>query len=236
MGSLTRLQLVTEAGLLAANDAIPEHLKKGLNRMLRVAYAAWQWPFLHRRAESIAWSAGTTSIDVGAGSNGVTLEIQRIFSPVAFRTSDYSTRGRAHVRQLVESATSLDDVLRDPSTSRGLPQQLFALPYPGTWGKYTLKPDVVPDRDLLLAFDYLCMPADIDTSTPGDSTVPLYPNDETMMHMLYAVQILNDEGADSMEYAEAMKSVSNKILADTDLFGSTTGVNDSLDLDPDVFR
>lgn len=185
----------------------------------------------------MALTAGSTGISFGAGSGGVTLEVSHIFDPIRVYTSDKRTVGNARIRQFVDASYSTDEEMFDWSanaSARGVPYAMRMIPDATLWGKWTLKPYPVPDRDYLLAVSYLEQPADINTSSGGDSTRPVYPNDETMIAAVRAAihgykhehdvaQVVKDD-LDRMRFADKVK------------YGQAQGIGDKTLLDSQVFR
>src|SRR5512146_1424728 len=180
MGAWTRAKVVSTGLALAGRSDLTTLANDWLNASLRDAYASWPWPFLQRRRAGLSFPTGTQSLSVGAGSGGVTLAIQRVFDPFYFSTSDYSTRGTGRIRNLTGGSMDTDEAVFNPTTARGIPQLIKVRADETTWGKWTLIPYPVPDRDYLISCDYLEQPADL----TSDSQVPQYPNDKTMVQMV----------------------------------------------------
>lgn len=230
MGQLTRAQIVS-AGLNKAGDtSLTTLANTWFNAWLRSQYRAWPWPFLHRRSSAISLAAGTTSLSVGAGSNGVTLEIQRILDPIRVGDSTYSTKKDARIVALVNGPQDYDENLNDPALTRGLPDRFKIRADSSLWGKWTLIPYPVPDKAYRIYLDYLEQPADIS----ADATVPLYPNDRTMIQavLVDALQYM-DEGN---RYQAELEILGSMVVDDRAKYGEVMGTNDQMGLDPGVFR
>lgn len=229
MGQQTRTEIVSEALLLAGNSGLTTNANSWLNNWLRSAYTAWPWPFLHRSISSLALSSGATSLSLGAGSNGVTLEISRIFDPIRVYTSTFADRGQARIIPFVQFNADLDERINNP-VSVGMPATFKVAPDTSLWGKWSLKPWPIPDKDYLLAIDYLVVPAELSSN----SDVPLYPNDRTMVQAVMAQALKYMKMKD--EYGEAMQILSSMVVDDRLKFGTVPGINDTVPLDPTTFR
>lgn len=228
MGQLTFDTIVSEGLLLAGNDSLTSRAEVHLRSWLRSQYAAWPWPFLQRRQSNIAWAADVPSLAVGAGTN-ITLEVQRLTS-LTLHSADKSVARRCVIRPLVEGEPEYrDEDAQNTATNRGVPFSFKTRPDASLWGKWTLYPDVIPDRALLLSVDHVVMPANISSG----STVPIYPNDRTMIQAV-AVDALN-----YMKHAnrfDELGVLANMVRDDRIKFGVAPGINDRMGLDPGVFR
>lgn len=232
MGALTRAQIVAQGLLIAGRTDLTTQGNIWLNAFLRDAYRSWSWPYLHKTYVGLSLPSGTTSLLFGAGSTE-TLEVPHIFDPIRIYTSDKSMRENVRVRQWTDGDAWTDEDLQ-ASTDVGLPRVVRLLPSNASWGKWTLRPYPTPDRDYLLKLRYLIQPADIDTTSGGDSTVPIYPNDETMIQAVKTAAfkyMREDELAQSeQQRLDALKQ------GDKVRYGVVNGINDRTDLDSQVFR
>lgn len=203
-----------------------------VNNWLRQTYMSWDYPFLHRSREALSLAAGTTSLDVGAGQSGITIEIQRVLDPIWVYKSDYSYKGQARIRQLIGgNDTRFEDRIQDTTVNRGAPIQVRVRPHSTTYGRHSLIFLPVPDAAYLLAFDYIGLPANL---VAADT--PIYPNDSTLVQAALAATHLFADGQSSAEYKDALVVLSTKVTEDKARFGATPGVNDLLPLDGGVFR
>lgn len=235
MGQLTRLQIVNQGMLLAGRDNLAAVVNVDFNAWLRSVYMGWPFPFLTVKKSALALGAGVTSVAVGAGSGGVTLGIQKILSPLLVYTADQTSRGEAPIVQLTGGGVDFDEVVNPSTTWRGMPTQ-FKVAARSTWGSWDLIPGPFPDKDYLLAFSYISQPADIDTTSTGDSTVPIYPNDRTMIQACMVQTLLYKEGADDSAYLQALDVLDAMVKSDKVKYGAVPGTNDMLQLDGSVFR
>lgn len=229
MGALTRLQLVTQGLALAGDASLSSLAPTWLNAWLRKEYSAWPWPFLQRKQVGLALAAAATSVSFGNGAT-VTPEVLRIFDPVQVYTSDYRTRGQARVVSFVEQNPDLDESANDPATNIGLPTRIRVAPDSTLFGKYALKPWPIPDRAYLLNFSYWELPV----ALASDASVPVYPNDSTMLQAIVAQSYLHQQKND--EFGQAMEILAAMVMNDRAHFGQNNGINDTLGLDTSIFR
>lgn len=233
MGKLTRAQIVSE-GLLAAGDArLTSRANVWLNAWLRSNYAGFPWPFLLRSVAGVALDTGDNQIELGGGSGGVTAGIRRIIDPMYVYTSDKRTRRQVRIYSATEVSVLDDPDLNDSSERRGLPSKARVKSDASTWGKWTVTFDVWADRDLLVKVQYYEQPDDIDTSSGGDSTIPIYPNDRTLMKCVEA-EALRYKKADN--YQNELDVLAAMVVDDRMKYGTVAGQNDWTDLDPTVYR
>ena len=228
MGTLTRGQIVTEGLLLAGNANLTTRANQWLNSWLRSHYRSWPWPFLIRRAQNITLNAGATSLLVGGGNNGITEQVQRLYDPVYVYTADKKSRTIARIRSVVAGPVDMDESALDPTQNTGMPAY-FKVRSGTTWGTWQLEPYPYPNQTYNIAFDYLIQPADI----TSDATVPIYPNDQTMIQAVvaWASRYMKLEGAGGeLELLSAMGS------DDWLKYGEVPGINDQLQLDGASFR
>lgn len=229
MGQLTRSQIVSNGLQLAGDTSLTTLGNVWLNMWLRQQYASWSWPFLFRSAIGVSLTSGSTSLSVGAGSNGITLEIQKIIDPIWVYDSAYNTKVMARVRTLAGSPDiNTEERIYTAAQAQGTPTTFKVRPDSSTWGKKTLVPFPIPDKNYLLAFDYLEQPADISS----DGTVPLYPNDMTMIQAVkyHALDYLKAGAGDALQVLIQMQ------VKDRVSYGEEPGVGDEILLDVDSFR
>jgi hypothetical protein len=231
VGALTRAEIVTQGLREAGNTSLTTRGNEWLNRWLRSQYMALDWPFLQRRATGISLALGATSVSFGAGSS-VTPQVQRIHDPVWLYNTDYTVRRKARIVSLLDGDEDRDETINNPSTHKGVPTTFKARPDATTEGKWTLVPEVIPDRSLLIALDYTELPDNINTATAGDSTKPRYPNDDTMIQAVYVAALKHDKADNYMAERDVLASM---VLADRVKFGAALGINDTWGLDPKVF-
>lgn len=235
MGQLTRTQIVTQGMLLAGRDDLASVVNVDFNAWLRSVYMGWPWTFLKAKKTALSLVTGATSVAVGGGSGGVTLGIQKILQPILVYNSTNTTRFKADIQQLTGGGVEWDETVNPSATWRGIPQK-FKVQQRSTWGSWDLIPAPFPDKDYLLTFYYLAQPADIDTTSSGDSTVPIYPNDRTMIQACMAQTLLYKEGADDSSYRAALDVLDAQVINDRVKYGAVPGDNDLVQLDSSVFR
>ena len=230
MGQMTRGELINEAFLLAGKDpaSLTKRGRVWLNLRLRSLYKGWPWPFLMRRYEGLALGSGTTTLSVGAGAGGVAEEIKLIRSPLLVYRSDYSGRSLGTIR-LVEG--DFDDIGYG-STRIGPPDSFRVRANTTVWGRWDIRPTITPDRNYILAFDYQVQPANL----VSDADVPIYPNDRTLVAGLMADALKYMHGPADGDAQAAEEEFSALAQRDRAEYGSVPGINDSLGLDPSVFR
>lgn len=224
--------LISEGLILAGDTSLTERAIVWMNNWLRSQYAAWPWPFLQKRASSLSLPAGTGSMDVGAGSGGVTDDILRILDPIFLYTSDKKTRGVVRVSKLVGGDIDSDEDARE-STRTGRPQTVKVRPSSTTNHKFKLIFDPISDVAYNFSFDYLFMPEDVATGTTGGSAIPMYPSDQTLIQMIKtrALEHMTDDRADAENEKLRGMAVDDRIK-----FGQTTGVNELWDMNGKTFK
>lgn len=235
MATLTRTQIVSAGLQKAGQPQLTTHANTWLNAALRRAYGSWNWPFLHKRLGGIALATGTTSFDFGAGSNGETLDVKRVLDPVRLYTSGYTAKGRARIRNVNDTDLDIDETLNDPSKGRGIPTTFKVRLSTSIQGRWTLYPNPIPDKDYLVALEYLFLPANLS----GDSSVPIYPEDETLIQMVYveALRFMDDErGLLLTKIAAEDSKLQAMLVADRLAHGSAEGINEDQLLDDNIFR
>lgn len=237
MGQLTRLQIITR-GLAKASapTALAAEAVYWLNAWLRSTYMAWPWPFLQKRLPAFSLAAGTQSFLLGAGSGGIATQVQRVIDPMRIYAVDYSARGNVRVQRIAggspESLTD-DETVNNPATYKGQPEHFKARMDNGVWGKWTMIPTPVPERAYLLAIDYVELPDEIDVTSGGDSTKPIYPNDRTLIQ---AVVVDAMQHREDPRYDANLAVLASMVADDRVKAGSSPGINDRVGLDPTVFR
>lgn len=235
MGALTRTELIAagmgKAGFSSTSAAaVAARVVVEFQAWLDRQYNGWTWPFLKKRVTGLSLSAGATSLTVGSGSGGVTREIIKLISPVLFYTSDKAVRGKAPIVQSAGDASlTYDETLADSSTFRGSPQR-FKARHGTTRGTWDLVPLPFPDRALLLALDYYERPAALSTGT-----IPIYPEDETLISAIQALTLVDQKGIASPEAQAALDDVASRVSRDRATHASVAGDGDVLVLDSSVF-
>jgi len=229
MGVLNRGQLVA-AGLLEAGNTSLTTLANGwLNDWLDSTALAWPWPVLQRRIAGVALASGTQSLSFGNGAAGVSVRVSRVIDPIWVYDSLYSTKVRARIIPLLGTGAGWDESINDPSTNIGIPQRFKLRADESVAKRWSLIPTPVPDRALLLAIDYICIPAQL----AADATVPWYENDRTIRQAIKCAALNHMKKVEELQAErEVLRSYS---IEDRVKFGEQPGTNDQLGLDPAVF-
>lgn len=233
MGVLTRTELLAAGQNKAGNNstALTTRLTTEFQAWLDRQYSGWSWPFLKKRVTGLSLSAGTTSLTIGNGNGGVTREIIKLRSPVLFYTTDRATKGKAPIVQADGDAdTHWDETLADSAVWRGSPLQ-FKARHGTTRGTWDLVPMPFPHVALNLAVDYYERPAAL-----GASSVPIYPEDSTLIMAICALALVDQKGIASPEAQTALEELGAMVARDRATHGQVPGENDMLQLDSSVFR
>lgn len=225
MGLLTANDIVSEGQLLAGRDDNATASLRWLQRWLNSVAASWPWPVLQEEAVGVPLSAGSTSLVVGGGSGGITEHIHKLLDNVWLYDSTKTFRRRLRIRHQLGSPQ--DRI--EPDTATGAPStvRLFTSEY-GVW---TLHFHPRPEKDYLLTIPYIRVPAQI-TGTD----YPWYPNDETMVQVVAFKNHEFYDGKDAPVTQAAQQMLAGLVANDRIRFGSVSGVNDAMILDPSVFR
>lgn len=235
MGQLQRGEIINEGLALAGNDRLTTRANVWFNAWLRSTYRAWPWPFLQRRVSGVTLASASSSLLLGAGSGGVTLEIQRILDPIQIYDAGYGVRSQLRIRSAVGNTNSfLDESSGNPFQGGGLPQYV-KVSKSNVWGQFVITPWPVPLANYLLAIDYLEQPADITL----DATKPIYPNDRTMIQAVYtdALRYGAAGGGDEYQmYRSELQVLGAMSVDDRMKYGEFTGTNDHLGLDTNIYR
>lgn len=228
MGTLTVQQIFEQAGLQAGDESIDTSRQLiGFNEWLRETYMSWPWPFLHRHYHGLALVSGATSVTFGAGS-GETNPVKNILAPIEVLSSDYSVRTRANFLPYVSGSAGMSENADNPATNLGTPTMFRARPFPTTWGKWTLYPNKIPTRDLILDIDYIVIPAALTLTD-----VPLFPSDRTLIQ---AAKCFILEWNDEPQLGGELAKLSEMVVNNRSRIGDSPGINDVYPLDQSVFR
>ena len=229
MGVMTRSTLVAAALNEAGNTSLTTLANGWLNDWLDSVAAGWPWPQIQRRIAGVALATATQSLSFGNGSAGVALRVLRVIDPIWVYASDYSVKRRARVLPIHQSNMAWDESIHDPTTNIGIPAQFKVRADTSTLFKWSLIPTPVPDRALLLAIDYLCIPAQLTAS--GD--VPWYPNDRTIRQAIKCGALNYMKKKDELQVERDI--LRSYVTEDKVKYGEVPGTNDQLGLDPSVF-
>lgn len=230
MGEMTRGTIVTRGLQHAGNTSLSALANDWLNAWLDSVYTSWPWPFLKKRRTGLALSTGTHTLSFGNGSSGVTLRVQRVLDPVRLYNSTYTARSLVRLRSEAATPVEDDEVMVDSTVNRGLPNFVKAIPDESTKYKWSLIFNRAADKDYLLAVDYIDIPAQL----TGDSDIPRYPNDRTMMKAV-EVEALRHQKFHG-QYRAELDVLAGMVVDDRLKHGSILGMNDEWGLDPNTFR
>jgi len=227
MGSLTVAQILSEGGLQAGDTGKINRARVDLLAWLRSQYRGFLWPFLKRELTGAALGVGSTSFTLGAYAGGVTQQLQRVNDPLTVYTPDFSMRGK--VRVMTDYGDSVMEPLipGDPNFPKGMPT-LCRITHTGVVGQRKIDFNAQADRNYLLKISYYMLPSD-----PGDSEVPLYENDRTMIQAVASFVLKYNKAENYMIEADLLRSM---VLEDRLKYGTEPGMNDMLPLDPKVFK
>lgn len=228
MGSLTRTQIVTAGLAVAGNTGSALEANTWLNAWLRNQATSWDWTALQRQISNIALGSGVPSLSFGAGSSGVTLEVQRVRDPILVYDSAYTVRRKARVRTINDPLLDEDETVNNPTTNKGTPTHVKVMPDETTQGKWTLFFTPIPDRAYLLKVFYVVIPADL----TSDSQKPWYLNDQRMIDFITAMSWKRD---DPGRHVSEMEEVWRGVTADRTR-DAQDGHNNMVKLNSDVFR
>lgn len=236
MGQLTRAQILAQAMARAGNTSLSSYLIPELNLWMRKVATDGPWPWLQKRMENVALAAGAPFVAITAGDTlGVGTLIQRLFDPIYVRTADYRTRAVARIREITDGPVEFDESNIDVAhtASVGVPTWFKVMPEGTYFGRWNLYPYPLADRNYLLSFNYIVLPADFPIDSTGDGLRPIYPNDDTIIHAMFcsALQYLKRP-----EFPTEFSTLGGKIMTDKARYIQTPGINDNLGLDKGVFR
>lgn len=227
MAQLTRDQIVSEGQLLAGRDDNATASNAWLQRWLDSVAASWSWPILQQEAAGIALAQGATSLVLGGGSGGITPKMIKILDNVYLYNAAKTIRRRIRIRHQLSEPTERTS---DTAVNVGTPSS--ARIFTSTFGVWTFYFDVVPVDPYLLTIPYIILP---DAISSG-SSAPWYPNDETMVQVVAFKNHEFYDGKESPVTIAAQQMLSGLVASDRTRYGSVTGINDNLILDPTRFR
>lgn len=227
MAQLTRDQIVSEGQLLAGRDDNATASASWLQRWLDSVAASWTWPILQAEAVGIALSSGATSLVLGGGSGGITPKMLKILDNVHLYNSAKTLKRRIRIRHQLSQPF---ERMADTTVNVGTPSS--ARIFTSALGVWTLYFDVVPDADYLLTIPYMTLPV----AMSAGSDVPWYPNDETMVQVVAFKNHEFYDGKDAPVTQAAQQMLASLVANDRIRYGSVTGINDNLILDPTRFR
>lgn len=243
MGDLTRAQLMAQAGLAAGNDQASSFIRTWLDAWLKRTAKSWSWPLLRGRVDELSIATGAASVQCGAGVStkidGSTLTTHHIHRLVGgmvywYVPSAFNPRGVAYVRSLLGGSVDQDQSATSPTNRQGTPSTVKVKN--SADGQLTLYLDPVPDRTLYLAFDVWTVPPSLTSGSPGDTEIPWYPNDRTLLQACkVAILELDAAGEKDAHYDDESAKLAAMVIDDRDFDGEQAGDNQVMSLDPSVF-
>ncbi len=227
MGALTRAQIISEGILLGQRDDAGTVAIGWLQRWLDAVAASWPWPDVQREAVGIALpTPSLTGLILGNGMGGITERINKVKD----NTWIYTTGGQNFFRVRIKNISNQPQDRIGPTGAVGTPQQIRV--FKTGDGKWTLYFYPNPDKAYLLSVAYWAIPA----AMTADTDIPWYPNDETMVQAVAFKTHEFYDGKDSPLTLAAQQLLSQAIANDRIRYGSVTGTNDVIQLDPARFR
>lgn len=243
MASLTREELLAQAGLAAGNDQTTGFVRTWLDAWMKRTAKSWAWPILKIRIQDVVIASGADRIGFGLGYNGVNYDIHRIFAPIFFRNASYSTRGKMLISELLNGNPDTDESVTQANARLGTPETCkirkhFAdlIDPDALGGQHVIFPNPVPNQLLYLSFDAHVIPPNIGSLAVDDTTIPWYPNDKTLLQACKCALMEHDAGGeDSASYDKEMMKLAAMVVDDRDFDGESPGDNVVMALDKSVF-
>jgi hypothetical protein len=230
MGTLTRDELLAQAGLASGNDQTTTFANTWVNAWLKRTAKSWAWPILKARITDLPIAQGAVSVDVGNG-DFVTTFIHRIFNPLFIRSTDYKFRGRLLISDLLNGNPDTDESVTQAANRLGTPETCkIRLKING--GAFTIFPNPVPNQAMLISLDVHIIPAALTLGTE----VPWYQSDRTLLQAYKCALLEFDDGGEGgRAMNEEMAKLSQMVVDDRDFDGEGHGDNQVMGLDKSVF-
>lgn len=236
MGVLTYAEIVDEGQLLAGRDDNADASLGWLKRWLNAVAASWPWPQLQGESFGVELLAGRNYIEYGNGAGTLvgdpigspSYKVLKILDNIWLYNSDKTMRKRLRVRHQL---TSSSDFI-DPATNIGTPTAVRVFGDWETFGQWGLTFDKTADQTYLLTIPHIILPP----APAATSEIPWYPNDETMVQLVAFKNHQYYDGPDASNTAAAQQQLAGLIAQDRTRYGNAPGINDSLSLDPAVFK
>lgn len=238
MGTLTRAELLGQAGLAAGNTEAASFVRVWLDAWMARTAKSWSWPVLKANISNVSVQTGALSIQLGNGTNGVTQYLHKLLNGTVFWRvqSGYAPNGRAFIKPLSDVDPTTRDGSIDPNQNRGKPETIKVRMDSAFPGKLTLYFDKPTDVAIYLSFDAHIIPANIGTDADDDTTVPWYPNDRTLLQACKcAILELDAAGEQDPHFDAEMGKLAAMVVDDRDFDGEQAGDNQVMPLDPSVF-
>lgn len=244
MASLTRGQLLAQAGLAAGNDQTTTFARTWMDAWCKRTAKSWAWPVLKMKVNNINIASGADRVGFGLGYGGTDLDIHRIFAPIMFHSADYKTRGRMLITQLLDMDPDTDETTTQASARLGTPetckiQKTVTDPADpdALGGQHIIYPNPVPNQALILSFWAHVIPGNLPAGVAGDDYFYWYPNDRTLLQaMKCALLEMDDGGEGTPAFDKEMLKLGSMVVDDRDFDGEAPGDNVVMGLDSSVFR
>lgn len=220
MGILTHDQLVSAGLELAGNTSLTSHASVWLNTWLRDVYMKHPWPFLQKRYGPISMTVGASAYAIGNGSGGsVTDRIFRVKRVALADTVNTGFKGELNIGD-EEDVEPWDDPAWIDTLSRGLGTEVFITSAGADPFLWTLSFNKPLDRAYRILVTAQYLPGAVTTSG-----VPIYQNDETMIHAIYVKALKHQDDPRSFGEGQALQAM---VAADRVALGRRHGARVNL--------
>lgn len=210
-------------------DNLATVMNAALNDWLDRAGRSWTWPVLTRRTEPLTLGAGLTELTLGAGSGGITRRLTHVIGRPWILTGTLQAPTSRSKLALFSLHDSTDALLSSfPSTGR---PRRFAIERLSQ-DQLKMVFDVVTDQPYLLNITTHELEPRIVTGT----TVPWYPEDETMIQAVMAATLRQENGPESPSYQAAIAELTDLMATDKIRHGTSASLNTTMGLDEEVYR
>jgi hypothetical protein len=224
MGQRTRAEIVTNGLLLAGRDDASTTLgNRWLQTWLDSVAASINWPLLKK--ETVVTLTTAQEQTFGNGSGGVSEKIIKVHDNLYWVTPDSRSFGRITLRNSLSSPIEklqASSITGPPSSARVLA---------AGWGAWALSFDPRPDIVYKLYLPYQALPA----ALAGDSSIPWYPDDDTMEHAVAFKTHEFYDGVNAPVTLAAQQTLASMIVEDRMRHGAVDGTNDVHRMDPTMF-
>ncbi len=232
MGTLTRGELIEQAGLASGNDQTTTFVETWLNAWLQRTAKSWAWPVLKKRIEDCPIAASAPYFNTYVTYVGY---IHRIFNPLFYRSSDWKQRGRILISELLDGNPDTDQSVTQVADRLGAPETCkirLAYTIDGQQGAFYVYPNPVPDKLYYVSFDAHIIPADLTL----DTQIPWYQSDRTLLQACKCALLEFDDGGEGGKALDtAMIKLGAMVIDDRDFDGEGPGDNQVMGLDKSVF-
>lgn len=231
MAAKRSYDIITEGMLLAGRDDVRLRAQVWLQTWLDSVAGSWPWPQLCKEVQ-VPVASGSTYVDLGNGSGGITNRILRPLDNCWIYKSDYTNRGRVAINNFL----SEPGLIQNPTLGTGFPMRARLIPQGPAHGKWRLEFQRATDQAYVLHFGYVELPAAYSMTSTTVSDIPWYPNDATMIQLVAAQCAAYDDGPDSPPARAAFELLASMVMNDRIRYGNSLGIHDSMQLDPSIYR